>query len=369
MAETKKVKLGCIGLGPRGAGLYKMATLLNNVELYAVCDQNEETLAKFKHTMEVEKNVQGIQYFNNIEDFLKSDVEAVIVATHVSTHSDISIQCMDAGKHVLCEIPNISSFEEATKLGKAVKAHPELKFMVAENCCFWAFINSWKTMYEEGLLGDVVYAESDYIHPHEGEFDRNPDGSVKMTWRSYLTSIHYLTHNLGPLLYILDDTCDEISGFIPGFNPIEEAHPAPPNGVIMVKTKKGVLIKIFIGFGVHHTCRHNFEMYGSKGSLEYRRRKETQEPGSLGYFKSIPNTKGEVVIPAFDGYPGASEEGHGGADPKMMQAFVDCIINDTKPPLDIEFGINIALPGLIGEESFKNGGKTIKMPSVDDLIK
>lgn len=368
MAEKKKLKVGCIGLGPRGALLYSLIIKNPNVEAYAVCDRSEEALEKYRYKLEVEKKIEGVRYFNSIEDFLKSDVEAVIVATHVETHADISIQCLEAGKHVLCEIPNISSVEEAKKLYKAVQAHPKQKFMVAENCCYWAFISSWKEMYENGMLGTVVYAESDYLHPHSDLQEYDDEGKPILTWRSYLTSIHYLTHNLGPLLYILDDTCDEISAFVPEINPIEDTHPAPPNGVVMVKTKKGALIKIFIGFGVHHTIRHNFAMYGSKGSLEYRRRREVQEAGTLGYFECIPHAKGEVVIPVLDSYPGASTEGHGGADPKMLEAFVNCILKDTKSPLDIEFGINIALPGLLGEESFKNGGKTMKMPDVSELL-
>jgi len=48
----------------------------------------------------------------------------------------------------------------------------------------------------------------------------------------------------------------------------------------------------------------------------------------------------------------------------MMEAFVDCIINDTKPPLDIEFGINISLPGVYADLSANESGKMYKMPDV-----
>ena len=362
----RKIKIGCIGLGGRGAGMYKMWIKNPDVIPYAVCDQNPEKLEQMKKTLEGE-GLKDIKYFTTIDEFLKSDVEAVLVATDVATHSEISIQCLDAGKHVLCEIPNIASMEEAKKLNRAVKAHPELKFMVGENCCYWAFINTWKKLYEDGKLGDAVYAESDYIHYHDTpELQQYDDeGKPILNWRSYLTSMNYLTHNLGPLLYIMDDTCDEITGFFPDINPIEACHPAPPNGVLVIKTKKGALIKLFIGFGVPHMMRHNFALYGSKGSLEYRRRREEQ--GTLAFFADVPNCRSEIVIPVNDGYPGASQEGHGGCDPKLMEAFINCIIDDTKPPLDIEFGINIAIPGILAEESAKNGGKTIKMPDMSEF--
>jgi len=165
---------------------------------------------------------------------------------------------------------------------------------------------------------------------------------------------------------IMDDTCKDITGFIPNINPIEEMHPAPPDGLIIVHTKKGALLKIFIGFGVHHDYRHNLAVYGSKGSLEYRRRSEEQ--GTLGWFKSIPYAESEVVIPVKQAFPGASKEGHGGGDAKMLHAFIDCIINNKKSPLDIEFGINISLPGILAEQSIKEGGKLMKMPDMSEFI-
>ena len=66
-------------------------------------------------------------------------------------------------------------------------------------------------------------------------------------------------------------------------------------------------------------------------------------------------------------FPGETEGGHGGADQKMMRAFVDCIVNNTKPPDDVELGIKMSLPGIIAHESAKNGGKPLNVPQYDEL--
>lgn len=360
---SKKLKVGCIGLGMRGSYLYSTLIKNPNVEAYAACDEDPEKIEEFKKELEKENREYNIKYFTSYKELLESDVEAVVVATHISTHCDISIDCLNAGKHVLCEIPNISNVEEAKKLYRAVKAHPNQKFMVAENCCYWGFIESWKKMYDDGVLGEIVYAESDYLHQH---VEVVPEG---LTWRSYLPSITYITHNLGPLLYIMGDTCEEITGFIPNINPIEEVHPAPPNGVAMIKTKKGTLIKIFIGFGVHHEFTHNFAVYGSKGSLENQRGYGLDKNKTLASLSSIPHTHEKLVLPISVGFPGdaKADDGHGGADPRMLRAFVDCVIKDTKPPLDIDFGISIALSGIYADLSSKEGGKTYKMPDMSEL--
>ncbi len=129
----------------------------------------------------------------------------------------------------------------------------------------------------------------------------------------------------------------------------------------MIKTKKGTLIKIYIGFGIHHMYAHNFAMFGSKGSVENQRGKDLKNANTVASLDSIPYTHEAIEIPVTTSFPNSSAQGHGGADPKMVDAFIECIINDTKPPLDIDFGIDIALSGIYADISSKNGGKMFKM--------
>jgi hypothetical protein len=54
--------------------------------------------------------------------------------------------------------------------------------------------------------------------------------------------------------------------------------------------------------------------------------------------------------------------GHGGADGTMMRDFIKCIIEDTEPPIDVDMGIKISLPGIIANESAKRGGELLQIP-------
>lgn len=369
----KKIKVGCVGLGPRGVSLFKTLLKCENVVPYAVCDCEVEKLNKTKEWLESDYNAEDVQYFTSYDEMFKSDVEAVIIATHVETHAKISAAALYAKKHVLCEIPNIANVEEAKFLAKAVKDNPDAKFMVAEECCYWGFIKTYKEMYDQGILGDIVYAESDYIHSDGAaknllnmeEYAKKPK-----TWRSYLPAITYLTHNLGPLLYITGDVCTEICGFIPDNNPYgEDVHPGPPNGAAMIKTAKGSLFKIFIGFCLYRReFGHNFILYGTRGSVENERTGPFNDRTSIADLSIMPNTHSTAKIPVKSGYPGASTEGHGGADFKMMEAFVDCIENDKEPELGIEFGINISLPGIYADLSSREHGKMYKMPTIEEIL-
>jgi predicted dehydrogenase len=356
----EKIKLGVIGLGPRGTYLFGLAAKDPAVVPAAVCDLIPEKMDAMCERLAP----AAPRKYTDYREMLASDIDAVIVATGVDTHADIAADCLYAKKHVLCEIPNIASVEQAKTLLTACRENPEAKFMVAENCCYWAFIQSWKKMYEDGMLGDIVFAEADYLHEARSFM---PEDSL--TWRSHMPAVTYLTHDLGPLLYILGDTCDEISGFTPGINPISSYYIAPPNGVCMVKTKKGTLIKIFIGFGMRHCSSHNFILYGSKGSVENERHGDQSERKTIATLDCIPNMHSrEVTLPLTTGFPGADKSGHGGADSRMMNDFVRCIVKDTPPTLGIEFGLNIALPGILADKSSRESGKMYKMPSIAEIL-
>ena len=63
-------------------------------------------------------------------------------------------------------------------------------------------------------------------------------------------------------------------------------------------------------------------------------------------------------------YPGESDDGHGGADTQMMKAFIKSIVEDTKPPLDVDMGIRMSIPGIYAHESAKKGGIPIEIPDL-----
>lgn len=159
----RKVKIGCVGLR-RGKDIIK--PFLNNemAELVAICDINPEALKKAENEFREMADLPHLKTYTSYEEFLKSDAEAIVLATPATNHTYLVKQAMEAGKHVLSEIPAVASLEEAKVLKEIVHSYPKLKYMSGENCCFFEFVETWKKMYEDGLIGDVFYAEADYIH-------------------------------------------------------------------------------------------------------------------------------------------------------------------------------------------------------------
>ena len=77
------------------------------------------------------------------------------------------------------------------------------------------------------------------------------------------------------------------------------------------------------------------------------------------FYDLIPE---KIKLPITTLYPGQRDDGHGGADTQMMKAFAKCILEDTKPPVDVDMGIQMSIAGLYAHESAMNGGIPIEIP-------
>ena len=358
MKLNRVVRLGVVGLirGHCAASLIGDA----DVQIRAICDKNPTLLAE-KRQYYTDRGVADLLCFEAYEDMLRSDIDAVYVATDKPLHTRHVIQALEAGKHVISEIPVIETVEEAKLLRDAVTAHPELKYMTGENCCYWAFIEEWKRMHEAGAFGDIVYAEAEYLHSIE------PDKIKPYTtehWRKYNPAITYLTHSLGPLLHIMNDRCVSVSCIAPEshYNPYKKG---AQNGVALFRTAKGAAIRIFIGFGAYVGFDHNFALYGTKGMILTDKTKPLKEAHSFARLSSDPASfEGSMIeIPVTTSLTGETG-GHGGADGKMLRDFIRCIREDTPPPLTVDDGIRMSLPGIIANESALRGGETLEIPDI-----
>lgn len=357
--EKRVLKVGVVGMN-RGRGVIAHMLEEDNAKLCAICDKNPELLEKSVKFFE-DRGVKDLQAFTSYDEFLKADIDTVYLATDATLHAPQAIQALNSGKHVISEIPAVDTVEEARALKAAVLAHPELKYMGGENCCFWQFIQDWKEMYENGKFGQAVYAEGEYIHTGDPkEFE------PINTWRKSYNAIQYITHDLGPLMYILGDRCVSVTCMEPDirYNPYKTGK---ENGVALFKTAKGAVIKILICFGAYtgdRGSRHNFLLYGTEGSIEKDRRQAPYaEEASYAHFSDMARGfQNCIQMPAPFGKKNVG--GHGGADFEMMRAFFKCILEDTAPPLDIDLTIQMSIAGIYAHESAMQGGKPIEIPEI-----
>lgn len=97
------------------------------------------------------------------EVFQDALIHAVVIATPVDTHFDLSIQALEAGKHILVEKPLARSVQEVERIGKKVQ-EKDLVVMVGHTFLFNAAVRYVKQLIDSGELGDIRYIYSQRLN-------------------------------------------------------------------------------------------------------------------------------------------------------------------------------------------------------------
>jgi predicted dehydrogenase len=322
-------------------------------EVTAFCATHEEVVKQAGDEFGVSN------LYTQYEEFLKSDIDIVVVSTPLPVHAEQSIAALHSGKHVLSEVPPVNSLEEGLALRKAVK-ETKKKYMLAQNTCYWDHIQAWKRMIDDDRIGKVIYAEAEYIaDARASKLAAIRKGET--TWRSNLPPIYYCTHSLGPLLYLMKDRCIRAQGFLTkgNFPPINT--PADME-VGIFKTEKGAVIKILTGFTLaRRPDFHYYSVYGTKGCLETNRGGEQEK--TLAYFDDIPHLEGMASLPLSAGYTDMSAYGAiGETEHLLVRDFVEAIEQDKPVPIGVEEALSYGLPGICAHQSATNDGELIEIP-------
>jgi len=150
----KTVRIAVVGCGYWGQNLVRNFWELDNVELTTVCDTNTSSLQRIRRrfpTVELSRDYQEV--------LSNPDVDAIVLATPVSTHYDFARRALLAGKHVLVEKPMTTSSSEALELIElAEKCGKTL--MVDHTFLYTSAVRQIKQLVNKDEIGDLLYFDS-----------------------------------------------------------------------------------------------------------------------------------------------------------------------------------------------------------------
>lgn len=149
-----KPQIAIIGCGYWGQKLIRIFNSRRDVQLRSVCDFDLPTLARVKRRL---PNVQLMTRYEEITS--DSQVDAVVVATPISTHFPFARQALLARKHVLVEKPMTSSSSEAEELIELSEKQRKT-LMVDHTFLYAAPVRELKSMIRAGSAGDLLYYNS-----------------------------------------------------------------------------------------------------------------------------------------------------------------------------------------------------------------
>lgn len=161
------IQVAVIGAGYWGPNLIRNFNQIPDARVAYVCDLDASkltTLAAQYPTL-----VATSDYARILDD---SQVDAVVIATPVSTHRALALDALRAGKHVLVEKPLAATAQAAREMNAAARAAQRV-LMVGHTFIYNPAVVKVKEYIERGALGEIYYIDSARVNLGLHQFDIN----------------------------------------------------------------------------------------------------------------------------------------------------------------------------------------------------
>jgi len=146
-----KITVGLVGYGYWGPNLLRNYTELGTANVKWVCDVHTDRLEA------ASTRYPSLRTTTSVDDLLADpELDAVLIATPISTHHELAMRALRAGKHVFVEKPLATSVEQCDELC-ATAEDARLTLMVGHTFVYSPPVRTVKRILESGELGDVYF--------------------------------------------------------------------------------------------------------------------------------------------------------------------------------------------------------------------
>ena len=331
-----KLRVGIIGCGGIANSKHMSALKkIEEVEMVAFCDIILEKAEKAVK----EYGTPDAKAYEDYKELLKDKtIDVVHVCTPNRSHSFITIDALESGKHVMCEKPMAKTYEEAVKMCEASERTGKKLSIGYQNRC--TAENAYvKACAEKGEFGDMYYANAYAVRRR-----------AVPTWGVFLNEyeqgggplIDIGTHALDMTLWIMDNYEPEMvvgQTFRKLADKEEQGNDWGPwdpkkytvedSAFGFIKMKNGAVINLQSSWALNvadpdEAC---YTICGDEGGVDTR-----NDRVIVNYIK---NQRQVIETPSFENGGAAFFEGIKCDDPKDVEArkWVNAILKDTEVPV------------------------------------
>jgi len=356
-----------IGLG-FGAEFIPIYQAHPHAEVVAICRRNEAELNTVGDRFGIAKRYT--KYADVLSD---PDIDFVHINSPIPDHAWMSLEALQAGKHVMCTVPMATTIEECQQICNMVKK-TGFKYMMAETVVYSREFLFIKEMYQKGELGKIQYMAAS--HPQD------MDG-----WPEYwerMIPMHYATHVVSPCLGLVNGRAEYVSCF--GSGTVREDIRRKSGNAFAVESchikiaDSDVACHIWrFLYDTARQYRESFDVYGTKKSFEWTlvegqphvlhtaKKPEHEIPGSIevpdyAHLLPEPIRKFTQSIQDADHLSFIQGGGHGGSHPHLVHEFVSSLIEDRDPWPNAVTSANWTCVGLCAHQSAMQGGAVVQLP-------
>jgi len=179
---TDAVRYGIIGTGTQGCTLLKFLTTIPEGRCLATCDIYPPNLKKGLET--IGGNPDTYEDYRQLLD--RKDIDAVLICTPLHLHAQMTVDALDAGKHVFIEKSMFFKEEEEKPIRQAAAAHAKQVLQIGLQRRSSVLYNIAMEMIRKGALGKITFVRA---HWHRNSDWRRPVPDPKferlLNWRMY----------------------------------------------------------------------------------------------------------------------------------------------------------------------------------------
>lgn len=342
--EDKEIRFGEIGVGYWGGNLVRNLVQMGSTDMRLVADTDR---GRLDH---IESLYPSVNTTTKTDDIFDNDeIDAVAIATPVSTHFELASRALESGKHVFVEKPMTSTAKEARALVDLAKKNNKI-CMVGHTFLYTPAVEWIKNAVDSGLFGKVQYLNSkrmslgliqktcNVVHdlaPHDISIICSTLGEMPIAVNAVGTS--YVNPDIEEIATITLHFKDNVVGFIQN----SWLDPLKIRTMTLVGDKKMV---------VYDDIQPTDKIYIHDKSVEKPSYSDTF--GDFAYSYKY----GDIVIPKLAGGEPIRRE---------LDHFVDCIYGKSECRSSAEQGLNVIEIIEAINQSIRSNGERVTLTPRD----
>jgi predicted dehydrogenase len=355
----RAVRVGVLGLR-RGAALARLAQGAG-MRVVAVCERDDRRLQEATTAL-------GAAGYREVEPFLEHDLDAVVLVNDFDQHAPVAVHALERGLSVLSETAACRTVGEGVALVEAAERSSGT-YMFAENYPYMPFTREMRRRYEAGDIGEVRYAEAEYLdEPADLAWFVND----RAHWRARTPATYYCTHSLAPVAAVTRTRPVQVSGFVvpTGGGPAALERARRGRGwaaLLVVRLDNGAVLKSLHGF-LEAGQQSWVRIHGDRGLMENLRHGDSR---TLRVVWDVAGDEDggpaeEVFLPWPPGFPVTTADplGDGVAETLMLRDFASAVRRGVAPDQDVYFGVELSITGIQAMRSCLAGGIPVEVPDL-----
>jgi predicted dehydrogenase len=334
------LRVGVIGYGYWGPNLVRNFMSAPGSEVVAVSDLIEERLFPLR---KIYPNLKTTR--NSTQLINDPSIDAIVIATPVSSHFDLALATLKAGKHVLVEKPLAANSEQAQRLIDEARAR-ELILMVDHTFVYTDAVRKIRELISSGSLGEIYYYDA--VRVNLGLFQHD----VSVIWDLAIHDLSIMDHVLPSKPVAISATgISHVQGqpenvaYITLFFPNTQIAHIHVNWLTPVK--------------VRHTLIGGSEKMILYDDLEPSEKVKvydkgiTVTPGPEDVYKMLVSYRsGDMWAPRLDNIEALQTE---------ALHFIDCVANHRQPQTDGQSGLRMVKMIEAAEKSLQSRGELVEL--------